>query len=122
MVAPLAVTALFFWLVIPVFALFFGALPYLIFGTPLLMWMVTRFPMRAANFAIGGLAAQAVFVGAFWVKAVLQPDELAGMLNFMALWGVPFAVAWFVTFALLYRRLYRPVNPAPMGQCSERNA
>jgi hypothetical protein len=108
--APLVVALLFFWaLMIPVFAVIFGAVPYLVFGTPIQMWTVTRFPIKDFVFAIGGAAAQFLFACSLRVLANLRPDLRVGDAGFMAIWGIPFAIGWFIAFAHLYRRFYRPV-------------
>jgi hypothetical protein len=109
--APLVVALTFFWLLaIPIFAVFFGTVPYLIFGTPVLLWMVTRFPISADNFAIGGMLAQSLFALCLSAFANLRPHTAADSMAFMVLWGIPFAIAWFMTFAWLYRRFYRPIT------------
>lgn len=108
--APVAVTALTCWLLlVPVFALYFGALPYLAFGTPVFLWMVTRFPVRFGTFALSGLLAHAVFVGCFALWAAANPGRDADMLGFYALWGIPFAMVWGGAFAAIYQFYYRPL-------------
>lgn len=107
--APITVTALTCWLWIPIFALFYGALPYLAFGGPVFMWMVTRFPTRFVTFALGGLLGHALFVGCFALWAAANPGRDADMLGFYALWGIPFAMLWGGAFALFYRGFYRPL-------------
>jgi hypothetical protein len=105
--APIMVAALFFWVaLIPVFALILGAIPYLIFGGPVLLWMVTHTRITFLGCAFGGLFAQALFVisAAIGLKiglaTGLTPNE--NTLQFLALWGIPFSAAWCGTFAMLY--------------------
>lgn len=111
--APIFTGVLFFWaLLIPVFAVAFGAVPYLIFGTPVLLWMVSRYPPEAKTFAVGGLLALAFFALCILVlselNAPLLPRE-PGFIAFLICWGIPFSMGWFAAFAILYRRFYRPL-------------
>ncbi len=101
------VAALFFWVAfIPVFAVILGAIPYLIFGGPVLLWIVTHSRVTFWGCALGGLLAQTLFAisGALGLATGLTkgliPNENA--LQFLALWGIPFSAAWCGTFALLY--------------------
>lgn len=102
--------AIFF---IPVFALVFGGPVYLIVGTPILLWMVTRFPPDAKVFACAGFLANcALIVGlGTWhaLAGVEDPNELIGM----ALCGLIFAPLWGAVFARLYRHWYRPLHLDP---------
>ena len=107
--APATVTTMSFMLVIPLFALAFGALPYLIFGTPVFLWMVTRFPVRFSTFALGGLMAHVLFVVCYALYANASPDPDTYLLGFYALWGIPFAMLWGGAFALFYQGFYRPL-------------
>jgi hypothetical protein len=110
--APLLVALLFFWvLLIPVFAVIIGGLPYLIFGTPVLLWMVTRYPMQASPFAVAGLASLLAFIGTLAVADRLAPTPLSDAGMVLLLGGIPFSAGWFIAFALLYRRFWRPVLP-----------
>lgn len=118
--SPILIAVLFFWLaLVPVAALFFGAIPYLVFGTPVLLWMVTHVRVSFDTFALGGLFAQALFVLslAIWHGADPYPQPLG--LTFLALWGIPFSAVWCGNFALLYRRFHKPFVFTP---ASERNA
>jgi hypothetical protein len=109
--APLLVALLFFWaLLIPVFAVAFGAIPYLVFGTPVLLWMVTRYPLQPEPFCLGGLAALAGFAVVLFSVELLQPDVLGSGIEVFVAWGVPFAATWFVAFAKIYGRFYRPAR------------
>lgn len=118
--APILIALNFFWLLlIPVFALFFGTIPYLVFGTPVLLWMVTRYPLRFRTYAVAGLLAQAIFVFCFSFWESTRPSHSPEMAQFLALWGIPFSAAWCGTFARLYARFYRPVS---LNFSSERNA
>jgi hypothetical protein len=123
--APFVIAGMFFWLLlIPVVALLLGAVPYLVFGSPVLLWMVTRYPLKKKTFAVGGLLAHFLFVicAALWQQ--VGDKGSPEMLAIFALWGVPFAAAWCAAFAGLYRRFYRDLAhfPGQFGPHAERNA
>jgi hypothetical protein len=106
--APLAFAAMTFWfLFIPVVAIFFGAVPYLVFGTPVFLWMVTRYPTDFGTLAIGGLLSHALFILCFALWQNAQPASPRGLLAIMALWGIPFAAGWGGSFAWMYQAFYR---------------
>ena len=108
LLAPLMVAALFFWVIlIPVAAVILGGLPYLIFGGPVFLWMVTRYPPDFGTFAIGGLAAHLLFVLCFALWGFADTGRDDDMLGFLALWGVPFSLGWGGTFGWLYASFYR---------------
>jgi hypothetical protein len=106
--APLLVTALTFALaLIPVAALILGGLPYLVFGGPVFLWMVTRYPATGGTFAVGGLVAHVLFMLCFAAKEIAAPSQIGEMLAVFALFGVPFSAGWGATFGWLYRSFYR---------------
>ncbi len=106
--APLLVAVLFFWIIlIPVVAVFFGGLPYLIFGGPVFLWMVTRYPPDFGTFAIGGLLAHSLFVLTFALWQIADGNHASEAVGFMALWGVPFSLGWGGAFSWLYAKFYR---------------
>lgn len=106
--APIAFTAMTFWLMfIPVAAVFFGALPYLIFGTPVFLWMATRYPLSFGSYALGGLAAHTAFILCLALMQAAGDSRFDGLPGFMAPWGVPFSLGWGGTFAWIYRGFYR---------------
>ena len=116
---PLVVALLFFWLLlIPVFAVVIGAVPYLVFGTPVLLWMVARYPLDEDVFAYGGMAAYLVFVLFSSASLALSMKGMSGQNDFpmvvsMLIIFVPglfFAGSWFAAFSRLYRRFYRPIT------------
>jgi hypothetical protein len=93
--SPLVVALIGFRaLFIPVIPVVFGALPSLIFGTPLLMRMVTHYPMKLGIFALVGPAAQALFSACFLLVLLIRRDPDVEVLRFMTLWGFPFAALW----------------------------
>ncbi len=103
--SPLVVAGVFSWLVFPVAALGFGAQPYLVFGTPVLFWMATRYPLGFRQFAVGGLVAHAIFCFFLIVWRQLDPTPALQERSFLflALWGIPFSAIWSGTFAEFYR-------------------
>jgi hypothetical protein len=106
--APLAFATVTFWMaLVPIFAIYFGAVPYLVFGGPVFLWMVTRFPPHVGTFAIAGLLAHALFVLCLALWQMADDDRLDHFLKFMALWGIPFSLGWGGTFAWMYRAFYR---------------
>ncbi|CAN1545389.1 hypothetical protein MCELHM10_01940 [Paracoccaceae bacterium] len=105
--APIMVAALFFWVAfIPVFAVMLGAIPYLVFGTPVMLWIATQSRATFWGCALGGLLAQALFVisAAIGLKTGVATSLLPNWngLQFLALWGIPFSAAWCGAFAVLY--------------------
>lgn len=104
--APLAFAAMSFILVIPVFAVFFGALPYLVFGGPALFWALSQGIRKPTELAMVGFCANAVFVviSASYVAAT-TPRELDAYLGLFAGFGSIFAPLWGLTFGHLYRWL-----------------
>lgn len=108
--SPLMVAALTFWvLLIPVFAVVLGGVPYLVFGTPILLWMVTRFPLTFGTFALGGLLAHVLFILCLAAWQAVRSDLNDEPLFFFGIWGLPFSAIWCACFAKLYRSFYRPV-------------
>jgi hypothetical protein len=111
--APILVALLGFWLfLIPVFAMVLGGPVYLVFGTPVLLWMVTRFPLDIPDYALAGLLLQfVVLLSLSAILALITLRESDEVLIFMgAMIGLIFAPLWTGTFALLYRRWHRPAQ------------
>lgn len=96
---PLVFTLILSPTIIPIFALIFGGPVYLAVGTPVLLWMVGRFPPQAEVF-IGGGALGCFALAA--LAALVQPALIMG-----ALVGIPFAGGWCLVFILFYRRFNR---------------
>lgn len=108
--APLLVALVFFWaLLIPVFAVIFGGLPYLVFGTPVLLWLATRAPLRPGRYALVGMGVHGLFLACLAVWSLQAQPDPRPMLAFFGGFGLPMAALWFAAFALLYRRFWRPV-------------
>jgi hypothetical protein len=103
--APILFTVLTFWvLLIPVFALFFGAVPYLVIGTPVILTLLLRYPCTKGVAASVGFLCAAILLLITLLTAHTQfvpPDA-----PFLAAWGLIFAPLWAATFASLYNRFY----------------
>jgi hypothetical protein len=112
--SPLVVAVAGCWLFFPVAAVVVGGPIYLLVGTPILLWLVTRVAPEFDRFAGVGLLAN---VGLFALTTLLFPfvnsPVPAGGL-FIGLWGFVFAPLWAGTFAVLYRKLYRPYRLYPV--------
>lgn len=96
-------------LLIPVFAVVFGGLPYLILGTPTLLWAFTRWGPRANISAALGFAGVALpLLGMYLVTlALTEPNyDLEGAIE-LGLFGLFFGPVWAGTCASFYHRLER---------------
>lgn len=105
--APITVTLLTCFLFIPIAALIIGGPVYLAIGTPVLLWMVGRYPPRFWPYALAGLLGNLALIAFAYAAISLQPAEIRtyeGMT--LAYWGLPFAPLWAGTFAFLYRRFH----------------
>ena len=112
--APVVVAVLGFWLaMIPIIALI-GMPVYLIVGTPILLWMVTRYPMNGKVYALAGFLANCALTIGLAIGQQLFPNEDLSEYIGCALVGLIFAPVWSAVFAKLYRSWYRPLcfNPA----------
>ena len=117
---PVIFTLLTFWLLlVPVFALVIGGLPYLAIGTPLLLVHLRYHPAR-----VGGIVKLAVLgllggVLVFLALVLLRSDDTwTGFLAAGAMFAVclPFAAGWAAAFALLYRAMARDFFTRPLIQ------
>lgn len=113
--APILVAVFGFWLLlIPVFAVVFGGPVYLVFGTPVFLWMVTRYPPDARIYAFAGFLLQsfliAVLVGYMEIADQWHLDEVFEL----SLFGLAFAPVWAAVFAKLYRGMHRPDRFLPV--------
>jgi hypothetical protein len=106
--APLLGTLCSFFLILPVAALIFGGPMYLAIGTPVLLWMVGRYPPEAGRFAFAGMLGGPLWVISFAVYDAGSHGSAGAMIIVAAL-SMIFGALWAGTFAVLYRKLYR--NP-----------
>ena len=113
--APLLVTLVTCITIIPVFALVLGGPVYLIVGTPTLLWMVGRFPPDFSTFAVAGILGVFTLFGLTIAFHMARPDEGAGELLAIFVWGIIFAPLWAGSFAPIYRRLNRMARLAPLS-------
>lgn len=116
--APIAVTLVTGVTIIPIFALVFGAPAYLIFGTPVLLWMVGRYPPATMRYALAGLLVNAMLCGVIFLADRYLPTAKDSALSetlSLALWGLLFAPIWAGTFAPLYRRFNRMARLVPQS-------
>lgn len=114
--APLLVALLGFWIVlIPVFAVFIGGLPYLILGTPALM-MYLHYRQGSPEGA-AGVAALTVIVASIvtlvWMALNGNSGELQGLLVVGGM-GVLHAFVWGLAFGSLYNRWRSDASRQPL--------
>ncbi len=105
---PVAVTALTFWLYIPIFALLLGAPFYLIAGFPA-AWFVFRNRALTTLGLVGLALVVNVLVAAalaLWGAATGDADML-GRSAIHASYGSVFAAIWAAVSGLIYRNLLR---------------
>ena len=111
--APILVALLFFWaFLIPVFAVLFGYLPWLIFGGPAL-WL-TAYRLGPSPWMIAtGFVANALGTPVFCL--LLDAASHGGTpfgsvstdVRFMTSWGAGFSLAWSMAFWIMYRSMIR---------------
>ncbi len=114
--APLLVALLGFWLLIPVFAVVLGGLPYLLAGGPLLAnGLRYNEPSFYAFAGIGLLANMATpfLVFLFYMVNSQPVDALNAAVIYFA-FGLIFAPLWCGVFAILYRHLRREFYSHPL--------
>lgn len=101
--APLIVTALSFWTIIGFFALPMGIIPYLVIGTPTLIWAVGRIKPRFGEYAWLGFCGNAamIVVSMIVLPPVIGVDETSAILIF-GCFGMIFAPLYAGTFGWLY--------------------
>lgn len=102
--APLVVAFFGFWLLlIPVFALYFGAIPYLVFGTPALLWFLKRRRPNPYEVAILALLCNTVgLLILFALASLIKQIDTRDALTLYGGFGSLVAPVWGATFASLY--------------------
>ncbi|WP_341368170.1 hypothetical protein [Yoonia sp. BS5-3] len=95
--APLFITLMSFWTVIGLFALPFGVLPYLIIGTPILLWAVGRIKPRFGAYALLGFAGNLI-LGVFMLISATDFE----VIRLFFLFGAVFAPLYAGAFGHLY--------------------
>ena len=115
--APLLIALLGFWLIlIPVFAVVMGGLPYLLAGGPLLAnGLRYNEPSFYAFAGIGLLANMAtpVLVFLFYIGNS-QPEAALNAAIIYFGFGLIFAPLWCGVFAILYRKFRRELYSRPL--------
>ena len=102
--APLLVTLFTFWTFIGLFALPLGIIPYLVVGTPILLWAVGRVEPGFWRYAFLGFAGYMVMAV---IGIVILTPPLGSLANqetfiFLAGFGMIFAPLYAGTFGSLY--------------------
>ena len=107
--APVVVTVFSFWTVAGLFALPVGTIPYLLIGTPVLLWAVGRVRPRFATYALLGFAANLAGFALCGMLIALehQAIPLAEMLIMIFGFGMIFGTLWAGAFGSLYARFHR---------------
>ncbi|MGL5011741.1 MAG: hypothetical protein ACRC6I_17840 [Paracoccaceae bacterium] len=104
---PIIFTLLTFWIVfIPVFALVIGGIPYLVIGTPVLLWMALTGPVNGARSAIwAGLTNAGLTAGGVLGALIVAKPEDAGFVAMFGAFCIGFGMAWAAAFGIIYRNI-----------------
>lgn len=102
--APLVVTLATFWTVIGLFALPLGIIPYLVIGTPILLWAVGRVEPGFWRYAFLGFAGNMVMavIGIVVLTPPFGSSANQETFIFMTGFGMIFAPLYAGTFGALY--------------------
>jgi hypothetical protein len=110
---PLIVTLCSFWiLLIPVFALVIGGIPYIVIGTPMALWMALTGPVtfeRGARW--GGLTILFITAGAILLAVITAQTEAVSAILIVGCVSTLFAMLWAGTTGGIYRAMTKPRNP-----------
>ncbi|MEX0283243.1 MAG: hypothetical protein AB3N23_01385 [Paracoccaceae bacterium] len=105
--APVVVAVLGFWaLLIPIFAVFFGGIPYLVLAGPVFWLALQNIKPRALTFALIGSVLN-LLTPVFFIFHSFVLNAPLGWESIQVLWayGAVFSALWGAVFALLYRAL-----------------
>ena len=112
--APVAVAILGFWfLLIPVFAVYFGGIPYLVLAGPAFWLALRKLPPNPVYFAAIGFALNlltpVLYAVNYWYRGLPYPADMIGIIwkygaVFSALWGAMFALLFQLFCYILIRR------------------
>jgi hypothetical protein len=101
---PLLFTALTFWVaLIPVYALAFGGIPYLVIGTPIALWMALYGPVtieRALKWS--GLTILFFTAAGSLIAALTNSGEWVPAVLAIGVFSAFFGMAWSATTGWLY--------------------
>ncbi len=102
--APIVVTVCSFWTVIGLFALPVGAIPYLVIGTPILLWAVGRIKPAFGAYALLGIYGNLFMAACFVFIAVpmVGVTETVQIISIYVAFGMIFAPLYAGTFGWLY--------------------
>jgi ABC-type uncharacterized transport system permease subunit len=85
-----------------------GGIPYLVIGTPILLWALMRFDLDFLGG--GGLGLLGVMLmGAAGLAAVSAGRIESDMLEIYFWYGLPHGFGWGGLFAVIYRMFRRPL-------------
>ena len=107
--APIVFALFTFWAYfIPVAAIVFGGPVYLVVGTPLLLWMLSKGDPNYGKVILWSLTGLLAALAALpLISLVIVKLHLAEAIYFFGGFGLFFAPAWAATFLALYRLLRR---------------
>lgn len=114
--APLLVALLFFWiLLIPVFALLFGGIPYLVLGTPVLL-IYLHYSHGSPQGAAGLAALTACIAGVLYTLWLAQKGDhmLQTGIVMLVLTCCLHGAAWGWTFGLIYNHSRSDASRQPL--------
>jgi hypothetical protein len=113
---PLVFTLATFWILfIPVFALVYGVVPYLVLGIPVLLFYLSRNPARPSSLAGIGLLTLFSAAALLALGAVLTNNQNGlGFIAFYVGFGIFFAPAWAASFGWVYGKLCRDFYAHPV--------
>jgi len=105
--APILVTALTCWTLIGLYALPFGAIPYLVIGTPILIWAAGRIKPAFWPYAGLGLLGWVVMMVVLPLALLAEGNawEIVDMMRFLGGFGLIFAPLYAGAFGWLYGAL-----------------
>ncbi len=113
---PLMFTLASFWLLlIPVGALIFGTLPYLVLGTPVLLIYLSRHPAKPWQLAILALLTLFCLSIGLSVGAMINRNNTTVDIALITLiFGSLFAPSWAACTGLIYNKLCRDLYAHPI--------
>ncbi len=115
---PLLVALLGFWVVlIPVAAVLFGGIPWLIIGGPVLWMGIARSGPNVdfvGRSVVAHLLGTPIFVLTYEIAVLghIEWDSLLAIMAFMLMFGLLFSMIWGAVFGWLYKR-FAKIEPRP---------
>lgn len=116
LMSPIVVAVAGFWIIlIPVFAVPFGYIPYLILGVPLILLFAGRIKTRFVSYAILGFCGFAAAITIWFLGyagSLILDDRplqrLPEMMHLMLIFGAFFAPIWAGMIPVLYHHFRKP--------------